>query len=73
MLSNQPMRIALFVDDFFPASGGVTRSVEIQAEALARLGHTVTVFAPRKRMAASQAIGRARRLRINKTTNKLTI
>ncbi|MDO5736813.1 MAG: glycosyltransferase [Propionibacteriaceae bacterium] len=40
------MRIALILDDFYPASGGVARSVETQQEQLSALGHEVTIIAP---------------------------
>ncbi len=40
------MRIALILDDFYPASGGIARSVETQQEQLLTLGHDVTIIAP---------------------------
>ncbi len=40
------MRIALVLDDFYPSSGGVARSVETQLEKLIQLGHEVTLIAP---------------------------
>ncbi len=40
------MRIALVLDDFYPSSGGVGRSVETQLEKLIQLGHDVTLIAP---------------------------
>lgn len=40
------MRIALVLDDFYPSSGGVARSVETQLEKLVQLGHEVTLIAP---------------------------
>ena len=40
------MRVALLLDDFFPASGGVARSVETQLAELAGMGHEVTLIAP---------------------------
>lgn len=40
-------RIAIFTDDFFPKSGGVARSIELQIAELVRAGHEVTLFAPR--------------------------
>ncbi|MEO7587382.1 MAG: glycosyltransferase [Arachnia sp.] len=40
------MRIALVLDDFFPDSGGVARSVETQLEQLVAQGHDVTLIAP---------------------------
>lgn len=41
------LRIGIFVDDFFPKSGGVARSVELQINELVRMGHKVTLFAPK--------------------------
>lgn len=40
------MRIAILIDDFFPASGGIGRSVQTQLEELTALGHEVTLIAP---------------------------
>lgn len=40
------MRIAFILDDFYPSSGGVARSVETQLESLVALGHDVTLIAP---------------------------
>ena len=40
------MRVALLLDDFYPASGGIARSVQTQLEALLALGHDVTLIAP---------------------------
>lgn len=40
------MRVALLLDDFYPSSGGVARSVETQLEKLVQLGHEVTLIAP---------------------------
>lgn len=40
------MRIAIVLDDFYPASGGVARSVETQLEKLVEWGHEVTLIAP---------------------------
>lgn len=34
------------MDDFYPYSGGVARSIELQITELAQLGHNVTLFAP---------------------------
>ena len=39
-------RIAIIIDDFFPASGGIGRSVQTQLEELTALGHEVTLIAP---------------------------
>ncbi len=41
------LRIAFFTDDFYPYSGGVARSVQLQVRALAELGHQVSLFVPR--------------------------
>lgn len=41
-----PLRIGIFTDDFYPNSGGVARSIELQITELTRLGHDVTLFAP---------------------------
>ena len=40
------LRIAIIIDDFFPASGGIGRSVQTQLEELTSLGHEVTLIAP---------------------------
>lgn len=40
------MRIAILIDDFFPSSGGISRSVQTQLEELTALGHEVTLVAP---------------------------
>lgn len=40
------LRIAIIIDDFFPASGGIGRSVQTQLEELTALGHEVTLIAP---------------------------
>ncbi|MHA6511912.1 glycosyltransferase [Tessaracoccus sp. Z1128] len=40
------MRIAIVIDDFYPASGGIGRSVETQLSELTALGHEVTLIAP---------------------------
>jgi 1,2-diacylglycerol 3-alpha-glucosyltransferase len=41
-----PLRIGIFTDDFFPESGGVSRSIQLQLEQLAAAGHQATLFAP---------------------------
>lgn len=43
---NTPLRVGIFMDDFFPKSGGVARSIELQINELVRTGHHVTLFAP---------------------------
>jgi glycosyltransferase involved in cell wall biosynthesis len=42
----EPLRIGLFTDDFFPASGGIGRSLQVQLARLQQAGHDVTLFAP---------------------------
>ena len=40
------MHVALLIDDFFPSSGGIGRSVETQIQELTELGHRVSLIAP---------------------------
>ena len=40
------MTIGIFTDDFYPNSGGVARSTELQITELAKRGHRVILFAP---------------------------
>ncbi|MDO5676678.1 MAG: glycosyltransferase [Propionibacteriaceae bacterium] len=40
------LSVAILIDDFFPTSGGIGRSVQTQLEELAALGHDVTLIAP---------------------------
>jgi 1,2-diacylglycerol 3-alpha-glucosyltransferase len=40
------MRIGIFTDDFYPESGGVSRSIQLQLQELTAAGHQVTLFAP---------------------------
>lgn len=40
------LRVAIILDDFFPSSGGIGRSVQTQLEELTALGHQVTLIAP---------------------------
>lgn len=40
------LSIAIVIDDFFPSSGGIGRSVQTQLEELTALGHDVTLIAP---------------------------
>lgn len=47
MNTDTPLRIAIFTDDFFPKSGGVARSIELQINELVKMGHDVTLFAPK--------------------------
>lgn len=44
---DDPLRIALILDDIYPASGGIGRSVQVQVNELVRMGHKVTLLAPR--------------------------
>ena len=46
MTSANPLRIGIFTDDFYPESGGVSRSIQLQLHVLAAAGHQVTLFAP---------------------------
>ena len=41
------LSIGIFTDDFYPESGGVSRSIQLQVDHLVRAGHNVTLFAPR--------------------------
>jgi len=38
--------IGIFTDDFYPESGGVSRSIQLQLQQLSAAGHRVTLFAP---------------------------
>ena len=38
--------IGIFTDDFYPESGGVSRSIQLQVQQLSAAGHRVTLFAP---------------------------
>lgn len=40
------LRVAILIDDFFPASGGISRSVQTQAEELSHRGVDVTLIVP---------------------------
>lgn len=40
------MRVAILIDDFYPSSGGIGRSVETQIEELSSMGHEVSLIAP---------------------------
>lgn len=40
------LRIGIFTDDFYPESGGVSRSIQLQLQELSKAGHQVTLFAP---------------------------
>lgn len=47
MTTPASLQIGIFTDDFYPESGGVARSVQLQVEQLQQAGHRVTLFAPR--------------------------
>ncbi|MBK9159556.1 MAG: glycosyltransferase [Micropruina sp.] len=47
---DQPLKIGIFTDDFYPESGGVSRSIELQVAELVRLGHHVTLVAPKSNL-----------------------
>lgn len=40
------MRVAILIDDFYPSSGGIGRSVETQIQELTDMGHEVSLIAP---------------------------
>ncbi len=40
------LRVGILSDDFYPHSGGVSRSIQQQIDNLVALGHQVTLFAP---------------------------
>ncbi len=40
------LNIGIFTDDFYPESGGVSRSIQLQLQQLSAAGHRVTLFAP---------------------------
>lgn len=44
------LHVGIFTDDFYPESGGVTRSIQLQLEQLVHAGHRVTLFAPSTRL-----------------------
>lgn len=41
------MKIAFFTDSYFPQQGGIATSVDCFTRSLAKLGHTVYIFAPK--------------------------
>ena len=45
--ASSALRIAILTDDFYPHSGGVARSIELQIAELTASGHQVTLFAPK--------------------------
>ncbi len=50
----QRLRVAIVIDDFYPASGGIARSVQTQINELVRLGHDVTLIAPKHYLQAPE-------------------
>lgn len=46
-IPRKSLRIAILTDDFYPNSGGVARSIELQIRELTAMGHHVTLLAPR--------------------------
>lgn len=50
MQEKKSLHIALFIDDFYPDFGGVSRSVQTQVGELVRLGHRVTLFVPKHQL-----------------------
>ena len=46
VVSDAPLRVALVTDDYYPDSGGVARSVELQLTELAAMGHRPVLVAP---------------------------
>ena len=48
VVTNKKLTIGIFMDDFYPNSGGVARSVQLQTRELTRAGHRVILFAPRQ-------------------------
>jgi 1,2-diacylglycerol 3-alpha-glucosyltransferase len=50
--SEKPLNVGIFTDDFYPESGGVSRSIELQVAELVDMGHQVTLVAPRSRLNA---------------------
>ncbi|PID33440.1 hypothetical protein CR969_00685 [Candidatus Saccharibacteria bacterium] len=47
MSDTNRLHIAIFTDDFYPASGGIGRSIQTQINELVNRGHKVTLFAPK--------------------------
>ena len=43
-----PLKIALVLDDYYPSSSGVSRSIQSQIDELSAMGHQVTLIAPEK-------------------------
>ena len=47
------LNIALVLDDIYPSSSGVSRSIQSQINELAKMGQTVTLIAPEKGFSVS--------------------
>ena len=45
-LPKTELDIGIFTDDFYPESGGVSRSIQLQVQQLSAAGHRVTLLAP---------------------------
>lgn len=50
------LSIAIVLDDKFPSSSGVSRSVQTQIEELSKIGHNITLIAPRTDLEAPSNI-----------------
>ena len=50
------LSIAIVLDDKFPSSSGVSRSVQTQIEELSKIGHNITLIAPRTDLEAPNNI-----------------
>lgn len=46
----RPLKVGIVIDDFFPSSGGIGRSVQTQLEELTALGHEVTLIVPDRKL-----------------------
>lgn len=55
-MSISPLHIGIFTDDFYPNSGGVARSIELQITELQKQGNHVVLFAPKPFFVAPTAI-----------------
>jgi len=51
-LTEKPLRVALVLDDFYPSSSGVSRSIQSQINELTKMGQFVTLIAPEKYFSA---------------------
>lgn len=50
--STRSLKIALVLDDYYPSSSGVSRSIQSQIDELSSMGHTITLIAPKKNFIA---------------------